>query len=133
MPAPAVDDVDPATLATLAAHPADPAAGLAAVQQLVRNAGVAPAEAVRRLQALGRVPKSDLAYLQRWGEPVRQAAADSPGQWRTWWWVCFGGQMLFLPFIWLLVGRWSPRRARDDARIHQLATIREQKDASLSA
>jgi hypothetical protein len=124
-------DVEPATLAKLSADPTDAAAGLAAVQQLVSKEGISPAEAVGRLQALGRVPKADLAYLQRWGEPVRKAAADSPGQWRTWWWVCFGGQIVFLPFIWLLVGRWSPRRAREDARIHHLATIRDERDVHL--
>jgi hypothetical protein len=57
---------------------------------------------------------------------VQRAAAVGPGQWRTWWWVCFAGQIVFIPFIWLLTGRWSPRRAREDARIHHLATMREQ-------
>jgi hypothetical protein len=49
---------------------------------------------------------------------VEQAAKQSPSQWQHWWWVCFGGQIVFLPFIWLMTGRWSPRRARQDAREH---------------
>jgi MFS family permease len=119
-------DVEPATLRTLTARPSDPAAGLAAVRQLMAKEDITPAVAVSRLQALGRVPKADFAYLHRWGAPVQKAAAVGPGQWRTWWWVCFAGQIAFLPFIWLLTGRWSPRQAREDARIHLLATMREQ-------
>jgi hypothetical protein len=89
--------------------------------------------AASHLVALGRVPKADFAYLQKWGEKVQKASHDAPGQWRTWWWVCFAGQIVFLPFIWMLVGRWSPRRAREDARIHSLATQREQRLAEESA
>jgi MFS family permease len=120
-------DVDPATLTKLSANPHDLTAGLAAAKQLQAKEGIGLTAAVGELEALGKVPKADFAYLNRWGAPVQKAAAVGPGQWRTWWWVCFVGQMVFLPFIWLLTGRWSPRRARDDARIHLLATMREQQ------
>jgi hypothetical protein len=126
-------DVEPATLKALAAEPKDPQAITAAIRQLRDKEHVSAAVAAQRLVALGQVPKADLAYLARWGGPVETAAAAAPGQWRTWWWVCFAGQMLFLPSIWLLTGRWSPRRARDDARIHLLATVREQLARPASA
>ncbi len=49
---------------------------------------------------------------------VRQAAADSPVQWRQWWWICLIAQVLFLPFVFLMAGRWSPKRAAADAAEH---------------
>jgi hypothetical protein len=66
-----------------------------------------------------------LAYLQAYGAQVQQAAKDSPAQWQRWWWVCVGGQILFLFFIGLLVGRWSPKKAREDAKAHEEAVNRE--------
>jgi hypothetical protein len=33
--------------------------------------------------------------------------------------------VLFLPFVFLMAGRWSPRKAREDAQLHQLAVDRE--------
>ena len=53
------------------------------------------------------------------------AAAAAPRQWQTWWWVCLAGQLVFLPFIFVMTGRWSPRRAREDAEAHRLAVERE--------
>lgn len=66
-----------------------------------------------------------LAVLQKYGTKVEKAAHDGPGQWRTWWWICVGGQVLFLPFVFLTAGRWSPTRARQDAALHQAAVDRE--------
>lgn len=126
-------DVEPATLQRLSANPTDQKAGLSAVSQLVAKEHITPTVAIARLQALGKVPTADFAYLQKWGVPVQKAVEAAPGQWRTWWWVCFGGQIVFLPFIWLLTGRWSSRRAREDARIHLLATLREQRLAEEGA
>jgi ACS family D-galactonate transporter-like MFS transporter len=50
---------------------------------------------------------------------VAAAKQASPGQWQTWWWVCFAGQLLFIPLSLLLTGRWSPRKARKDEREHE--------------
>lgn len=33
-------------------------------------------------------------------------------QWATWWWVCVGGLIAFIPTIFLASGYWSPARAR---------------------
>jgi hypothetical protein len=45
--------------------------------------------------------------------------------WRTWWWICFAGGIVFLPFIRLMTGRWSPSKARQDALAHSQAVDRE--------
>jgi MFS family permease len=72
-----------------------------------------------QLTALSKVPASDLAYLQTHGTQVLTAAAAAPGQWKNWWWVCVGGEVVFIPLILLMAGRWSPRRAREDAEAHE--------------
>lgn len=101
-------------------------------------------EAVTALTALGAVPAADLAllsthgkelqdpkvvaaltYLQTTGPKVQQAQADAPGQWQRWWWICFAGQLVFLPFVWALRGRWRPSAARADAQAHDVAIGRE--------
>ncbi len=106
--------VDPATLATLSANPSDPAAGAKAVAEIVQKQHVTPSQAIQDLLALAKVPKADLAFLQAHGSDVQTAAKASPAQWQHWFWVCIGGQVLFLPLIFLLTGRWSPKRARED-------------------
>jgi MFS family permease len=110
--------VDPATLAALQANPANAAAGAKAVGEIVTAFHVTPAVATSRLTAVATVPKSDLAYLSAHGTAVQQAAAAAPGEWRNWWWVCVGGEVAFLPFILVMAGRWSPRKAREDAAAH---------------
>jgi len=80
---------------------------------------VPPAQAIEKLVALGKVPPADLAFLGAHGAEVQKAAADSPGQWRTWYWICFGAALFFLACIPLLRGRWSPKAARLDAEAHE--------------
>ena len=72
-----------------------------------------------QLTALSKVPAADLAYLKAHGSDVVSAAAAAPGQWKNWWWVCVGGQVVFIPLILLMAGRWSPRRAREDTAEHE--------------
>ena len=120
--------IAPDTLAALKKNPADPAAGAAAVGDLVKS-GVAanPAAAVARLTRLGTqpIPAADAEYLTEHGATVAQAKEDNPHQWQTWWWVCFLGQLIFIPFIFITAGRWSPRKAREDAEQHE-AMIQEE-------
>ena len=113
---------------------------------LVFLAANAPAvqQAGTDLTALGQVPPADLAYVAKYGpglsDPkvvdqlqylqanagdVTKAANDSPIQWQHWWWVCFIGQILFLPFVWLMTGRWSPKKAKQDAEAHAELVNRE--------
>ena len=44
-----------------------------------------------------------------------------PREWQHWFWVCFGGMVLFVPTIFLARGRWSPKRARQDKAAHEEA------------
>jgi MFS family permease len=145
--------IDQATLLALSANPTDQAAQAQAVGQIMQKLGVDQATAVQKLTALGAVPKADTAfllttgpqvqaaanqltavgkipaadaaYLQKYGAKVQQAQKDEPGQWQTWWWVCLAGQLVFLPFIFVMAGRWSPRRAREDERAHEEMVQRE--------
>jgi hypothetical protein len=141
--------VDPTTLAALKANPRDQAAQVKALSELTglstadvttvltlaaakTLAGVPQADlallqadgpkvqaAATQLGSVGQIPAADVAYLSANAGPVATAAAKSPGQWRTWWWICFAAQVLFIPFIFVLKGRWSPRRAREDETEHE--------------
>lgn len=64
-----------------------------------------------------------LKVLREYGPQVQKASKDGPGEWRNWWWLCVGGQVLFLPFVFVMAGRWSPKKAREDAEAHQFAEI----------
>ncbi|NUS45472.1 MAG: MFS transporter, partial [Mycobacteriaceae bacterium] len=60
---------------------------------------------------------------------VQKAQVDSPKQWKNWWWICLGAQIAFLPFIFLMAGHWSPKKAAAAAAEHdkrvqeELATL----------
>ncbi len=117
--------IDPQTLGALQANPTNAAAGAKAVGEIVTTFKIGPADATARLTAVASVPRADLLFLQAHGPDVQKAAVDAPGQWRTWWWVCVGGEVAFLPFILVMAGRWSPRRARQDAQAHESAVQAE--------
>lgn len=137
-----VQAIAPATLAALQANPLDPAAGAAAVGQIMQGLGVDQGTAVQLLTSLaspdvqanlqaaggyatdlqgaaGAFSTEDLDYLAEHGPDVARAVEDNPRQWQTWWWVCVAGQVLFLPFVFVLTGRWSPRRAKQDELEHE--------------
>jgi len=71
------------------------------------------------LAALQKVPPAVDKFMAAHGGDVASAAAKSPGQWRTWYWICFGGIIFFLLSIPLLRGRWLPRDARRDEQEHE--------------
>jgi MFS transporter, ACS family, D-galactonate transporter len=72
-----------------------------------------------QLTALSKVPPGVFAYLKAHAAAVQKAAAQTVGQWKTWYWVCFGGIIFFLLSIPLLRGRWRPRDARRDEAEHE--------------
>src|SRR6266704_2590432 len=72
-----------------------------------------------QLTALSKVPPAAFAYLKAHGTAVQNAAAESPGQWRDWYWICFGGVIFFLLSIPILRGRWKPSDARRDEAEHE--------------
>ena len=131
---------DPATAAALQANPLDPAAGAKAVTEIATALKVDPATAVKLLQglpaALPTIAKvqqygadltkagttftpAQISYLKAHGAEVAKAAADNAKQWQHWWWVCVAGQLVFLPFVFVMSGRWSPRKAREDELEHE--------------
>jgi len=145
--------LSPATKAALAKAPTSPQLLQLAVSELTRKLHIPPPAAVARLRSLAKVPpaslafltvnapkaqqaaarlsslstipRADLAYLQAHGAKVAKAKNDAPGQWQTWWWICFVGGVAFIPLACLLKGRWDPRRARQDAREHEQMVERE--------
>jgi MFS transporter, ACS family, D-galactonate transporter len=78
-----------------------------------------------QLTALAKVPPAVFAYLKAHATAVTTAAANSPGQWKTWYWVCFGGIIFFLLSIPLLRGRWKPSDARRDEEEHEAMVAAE--------
>ena len=81
------------------------------------------AEAVQEVGVAGLTTVADakpqLAILTQYGASVQTASAQNPKNWQTWWWICLFGQVLFLPFIFTMAGRWSPRKAKEDLEEHE--------------
>jgi MFS transporter, ACS family, D-galactonate transporter len=145
--------LSPATTLALSKAPGNVRVIQTAVGEIAVKLRVSPAEGIARLKALTKVPPADLAFLQFNGPKVQRgvtelrslatvAPADlaylqanaakvakakqqNPGQWQTWWWICFAGQLLFIPLAFLLTGHWSPRRAREDELEHEKMVERE--------
>ncbi|WP_019631879.1 MFS transporter [Actinomadura atramentaria] len=116
-PALAIVGAHPELFAELGRYPAGQVPPELAARA-AKEVGVAGLATVQQAQP-------QLAVLKAHGAEVKKASEEGPGQWRTWWWVCLGGQVVFLPFVFLMSGRWSPRRARRDAEEHQAAIERE--------
>ncbi len=116
-PALAIVDAHPQLFAELGKYtPTTTPPALAA--QAVKEVGAADLAVVQKAQP-------QLKVLKEYGPKVQKAVKDGPGEWRTWWWICVGGQLLFLPFVFVMAGRWSPKKAREDAQAHQDAVDRE--------
>jgi hypothetical protein len=77
------------------------------------------------LTALSKIPAADLAFLQAHATDVQNAANKTVGQWKTWYWICFGGIIFFICCIPLLRGRWKPADARRDEQEHEALVDRE--------
>jgi hypothetical protein len=60
-----------------------------------------------------------LATLSAVGPEVAQAAADSPEQWRTYFFIGVGGEVVFIPLIFLMAGFWDPRKAKVAEQEHE--------------
>jgi nitrate/nitrite transporter NarK len=74
-----------------------------------------------QIKAAGANPPP--ALLQE-AAKIKSAAADAPGQWQTWWWICIVAQILFLGLMLPLIGRWSPKAAKADAEEHDREVAR---------
>jgi MFS family permease len=54
------------------------------------------------------------------GSPIEHA-----GGWKAWFWVCIGCCVAFVPFIFTMHGRWSPKAARADFDAHEQLVSQE--------
>jgi MFS transporter, ACS family, D-galactonate transporter len=73
----------------------------------------------KQLTELASIPKPVVAFMTAHGTAVANAAAAAPGQWKKWYWICFGGIIFFLLSIPLLRGRWNTADARRDEEEHE--------------
>jgi ACS family D-galactonate transporter-like MFS transporter len=71
--------------------------------------------------ALGRA----LGTLSTVGPGVAKAAADSPKQWRTYFFIGVAGEVVFIPLILLMAGYWDPREARRAEEEHEARVAAE--------
>jgi len=55
-----------------------------------------------------------LDYLGKNAGPVVAAQKAAPHQWQHWLWISTGGQIVFIPFIFMMAGYWRPREAQED-------------------
>jgi MFS family permease len=102
----------PATLAALQKNPLDAQALAQAHAQLGPNY-------IKELLSLAAAPAADKAFLAKHGPAVANAAKNTGDQWKTWYWICFGGTIFFLFTVPLMRGRWSPKKARADEEAHE--------------
>ena len=110
-PALAIINQHPALFAQLSQFPPNQvpqALQLQAVQQV----GIPALQTVQKAQP-------QLAILNAYGKQVQAAASSNPKDWQNWWWVCVGGEVIFIPFIFMMAGQWSPRRAREEVEEHE--------------
>ncbi|GGJ06328.1 MFS transporter [Streptomyces brasiliensis] len=96
------------TLAALEEDPNSTAAEAVAVQELISK-GFADDE---------RQAVTDVEYLTKHRDEVAKASTEGPEQWERWWWICLALQVVFIPFVFVMAGRWRPSSARRDAERH---------------
>jgi hypothetical protein len=124
--------VRPATLTQLQADPTNRTAQVAAIAQIRAARGVTLAVAAAALIAASRIPKADRAFLSTHGREVLDARAAAPKEWQRWWLICVVGEVLFLPTIFLLVGRWRRSSSVRDQEEHDRLVNEEFEELSTS-
>jgi MFS transporter, ACS family, D-galactonate transporter len=93
----------------------------AAINDVIKVAGplqqLAPYAA--QLTALSKVPAPVFAFFKAHGSVLQKASSEAPRQWKTWYWICFGGIVFFVLSIPILRGRWRTTDARRDEAEHE--------------
>ncbi len=84
----------------------------------------APAYLAAYQQALAAKEAPSPELLAHLGA-IQQAAAETPGQWQLWYWVCIAGVVLFVLTIFTMRGRWSPAAAKADVDAHDALVAQE--------
>ena len=65
------------------------------------------------------IHSQNLANLLLAEKKLVPAQKASPSEWKRWWWVCIGGQVIFGLLVFTMRGPWSPRAARRDFEEHE--------------
>jgi len=73
----------------------------------------------QEIQAKVGVHSQNLAGLLVAEQKLIPAQAASANEWKRWWLVCIGGQVIFLGLVFTMRGRWSPRAAKRDFEDHE--------------
>jgi MFS family permease len=102
-------------LQTIASNQAAIAGVIAVAPQLQPLAPYTP----QLTQLAGVSNNPDFKYVVAHGPAVLKAAAQTPNQWKDWYWICFGGVIVFLLSVPLMRGRWSPAKAKADVEAHE--------------
>jgi MFS family permease len=118
--------VPASTLATLQKDPTNAAA-------LAQAHAILGPNYIKDLLAAAKAPKADVAYLQAHAAAVVAAGKQEPGQWKNWYWVCFGAIIVFLGTVPLMKGRWSPKKAREDEEAHEAMVAAEMAKLGISS
>ena len=71
------------------------------------------------IQAKVGVHSANLASLLVAEKKLVPAQNQSPNEWKRWWWVCLGGQVIFGLLVFTMKGRWSPKAAKRDFDDHE--------------
>jgi MFS family permease len=90
---------------------------------------------MKKLDLVEQKQKS-LGVLIDHGDEVQKAQRRADDEWMRWWWLTLACQALFIPCVFVMAGRWSPRKARADEAAHtlrveeELAALREREAAT---
>jgi MFS family permease len=63
--------------------------------------------------------KAQLATLATLGPGLKKAEANSPNQWHKYFLIAIGGEIIFVPLIFLMAGYWDPRKAKRAEEEHE--------------
>ncbi|MDI2129981.1 MFS transporter [Yinghuangia seranimata] len=58
--------------------------------------------------------QNDLRLL----DDLQNTAERAPDEWKRWWWFTIACQAAFLPTVFIMAGRWNPKKAKQDADEH---------------
>jgi MFS family permease len=100
---------------------------LQAFQPVITSVQADPSQPVSSLKiaAVKAAGSPQLANLLRYAPAIVSAQQQAPKQWKTWWWICLGGQVIFLLLVFTMAGPWSPRRAKRDLDEREALVDRE--------
>jgi MFS family permease len=114
-----------ALFAQLAKYPSSSAIPPAVLSHAIATVGV-PALLEAKTYA------APLGVLAAHGTAVSNASKATPHQWEHWYWVCVAGEAVFIPLIFVMTGRWRPKKARQDAEEHEKLVAAEMAKLGLA-